>query len=57
MLKNNNLITENMVFLESTDFNIENKDINYNDMNTDGENDVDFKSRVFAFKWVSFLLI
>ena len=57
MMKNNNLITENMVFLESTDFNIENKDINYNDMNTDGENDVDFKSRVYAFKWVSFHLI
>lgn len=52
MLKNNNLITDNMVFLESDDFNIENKDINYNDMNTEGENDVDFKSRVFAFKWV-----
>ena len=53
MLKNNNLIDNKIVFLESSDFNIENEDINYTDMNTDGENDVDFKSRVYALKWVS----
>jgi hypothetical protein len=52
MLKNNHLIGHNMIFLENRDFTLENEDINYTDMNTDGENDVDFKSRVYALKWV-----
>ena len=53
MLKNNNLIGKKIVFLDHSDFNIENEDINYSDMNTDGENDVDFKSRMYALRWVS----
>ena len=57
MLKNNNLLGKKIVFLESSDFSIENEDINYTDMNTDGENDVDFKSRVYALKWVCNFLI
>ena len=52
MLKNNNLIGKKIIFLDSGDFNVENEDINYTDMNTDGDNDVDFKSRIFALKWV-----
>ena len=52
MLKNNDLIGNKIVFLDNMDFKIENEDINYMDMNTKGENDVDFKARIFALKWV-----
>jgi len=51
MLKNNNLIDNKIIFLETNDFGVNNDDINYADMNLEGDNDNDFKARLYALKW------
>jgi len=51
MLKNNNLIDNKIIFLETNDFGVNNDDVNYADMNLDGDDDNDFKARLYALKW------
>ena len=50
MMKNDNIIDNEMYFLDNEDFKFGNEDINYSSMQMQ-DNDNEFKARIFALKW------
>jgi len=50
MLKNNDLLDNEFVFLDHSDFLLGNDDLNYSNLQLK-DNDDEFRARIFAFKW------